>query len=158
MDLRHYDGVNIGTTKLEDAMHEILSAIGVVSFDATFYDFRYPNATNMMLIAEAIYTTGDASFSVYLPADFTYYDRSWSHALYQVENTDESTLYLDENSISHFYVWGANYTWWLAHGSFTTPQLPPGVSHNVRLHLYEYRDDDNNRAFCGMALVYKEVP
>ncbi|MEA3310023.1 MAG: hypothetical protein U9Q70_11020, partial [Chloroflexota bacterium] len=55
MDLRHYDGVDIGTTKLEDAIYEILSAIGVVSFDATFYDFRYPNATNIMLIAEANY-------------------------------------------------------------------------------------------------------
>ena len=152
MDLRHYDGVSIGTTKLEDAMHEILSAIGVVSFDATFYDFRYPNATNMMLIAEAIYEYGDESFNIYIPSDFTYYDKSWSHALYSYSSLHSSTMYLDENSISSLS--GPYGNWILAHGNLTTPQLPPGVSHTIKIHLI----GSSSYAFCGMALVYQEVP
>jgi len=153
MDLRHYDGVNIGTTKLEDAMHEILSAIGVVSFDATFYDFRYPNATNMMLIAEAIYEGGDESFNIYVPSDFTYYDKSWSHALSN-DYYNTTTLYLDDNSVSHLYLNSGTNKWLLAHGSFTTPQFPPGVSHTIRVTADESRAD----AFAGIALVYQEVP
>jgi len=151
MDLKHYDGVSIGTTKLEDAMHEILSAIGVVSFDATFYDFRYPNATNMMLIAEAIYEYGDESFEVHLPSDFTYYDKSWSHALNDWGYYDsDSTLYLDDVSVSDL---NSGEGWKLAHGSFTTPQLPPGISHAIRIDK-----DGSSEAFAGMALVYQEVP
>jgi len=149
MDLRHYDGVTIGTTKLEDAMHEILSAIGVVSFDTTFYDFRYPNATNIMLIAEALYGNGDESFDIHLPSDFTYYDRSWSHALYAL-GTDYSTLYLDDTSVSSL---GGN-GWLLNHGNLTTPQLPPGVSHTIRVS----GSSDPDAAFASIALVYQEVP
>ena len=159
MDLRHYDGVTIGTTKLEDAMHEILSAIGVVSFDATFYDFRYPNATNMMLIAEAIYEGGDESFNVYLPSDFAYYDRSWAHALHHTGGSYdvESTLYLNDASINSL----TTSEWALVYGSLSTPQLPPGVSHTIRVHLYEpsgYIGSGRGDAFCGIALVYQEVP
>jgi len=159
MDLRHYDGVSIGTTKLEDAMYEILSAIGVVSFDATFYDFRYPNATNIMLIAEAVYEEGnnEESFDVYLPSDFTYYDKSWSHVFF-ADYDGASTLYLDDASVNHFQGRYSSDEWWLAHGSFTTAQLPPGVSHAIRIHLDEYSTGYSGKAFAGMALVYQEVP
>jgi hypothetical protein len=160
MDLRHYDGITIGTTKLEDAMHEILSAIGVVSFEATFYDFRYPNATNMMLIAEAIYSggynyEGDESFNVYLPIEFTYYDRSWSHAQHS-ECLGVSTLYVDEASVSSLSG-GCPGGWKLAYEGLTTAQLPPGVSHTIRINLDKYEDQDVD-AFAGIALVYREVP
>jgi len=148
MDLRHYDGVEIGTTKLEDAMHEILSAIGIISFDTTFYDFRYPNATHIMLIAEANYDPGDESFDVHLPSEFTYYDRSWSHALYYYYS---SKLYLDDILVNSL---DGGSGWKFAHGGFTTSELPPGVSHTMRVDLNDYLSD----AFCGMALVYQEVP
>ena len=153
IDLRHYDGVEIASTKLENAMNEILSVIGVVSFEATYYDFRYPNATHLMLIAEAIYYAGDESFDVQLPSGFTYYERSWSHALYDDGGTyhSYSTLYLDEVSINSH----ANYSWAFAHGSLTPAQLPPGVFHTVRIDLNDRTAAD---AFCGMALVYQEVP
>ncbi len=158
MDLRHYDGVSIGTTKLEDAMHEILSAIGVVSFDVTFYDFRYPNATNMMLIAEAIYQDGDESFNVHLPSDFAYYDRSWAHALHRTSGSYglQSTLYLNDASINSLTTGG----WALVYESLSAPQLPPGVSHTIRVHLDESSGtySGHGDAFCGIALVYQEVP
>lgn len=156
IDLRHYDGIEIGSTKLESAMSEILTVIGVVSFEATYYDFRYPNATHIMLIAEAIYDDGDESFDVQLPSDFTYYERSWTHALYDSDPnwSSNSTLYLDDVSISYL---STSYPseWMLAHGSLTLAQLPPGISHTIRIHLYEHYEDDT---FCGMALVYQEVP
>ena len=109
-----------------------------------------------MLIAEAIYDDGDESFDVQLPSDFTYYERSWTHALYDSDPnwSSNSTLYLDDVSISYL---STSYPseWMLAHGSLTLAQLPPGISHTIRIHLYEHYEDDT---FCGMALVYQEVP
>jgi hypothetical protein len=153
MDLRHYDGVSVGTTKLEDAMHEILSVIGVVSFETKYYDFRYPNATHLMLIIEAIYNEGNESFNLHLPSDFTYYDRSWSHALssYRYYWAD-SKLYLDDNLVNSLSAYKG---WRFAHGSLTTAQLPPGVSHTIRIWLDEGVSED--KAFAGIALVYQEV-
>jgi len=150
IDLRHYDGVEIGTTKLEDAMYEVLSLIGVVSFDTTYYDFRYPNATNIMLIAEAIYSAGNESFNVHLPSDLTYYHRCWSHAFHPSCCTS-SALYVDDALVHSFPRACAG--WGLAHGSLTPAQLPPGVSHTIRISASECGE-----AFAGMALVYREVP
>lgn len=151
LDLRHYDGVDIGSTKLEDAIYEILSVIGVVNFDVEFYDFRYPTATNIMLVAEANYEGGNESFDIHLPSDFTYFDRSWSHAINNSYNR-YTDLYLDNNLVNTLDFFDAG--WYFAHGSFTTVELSPGVSHTMKIYL-SYESSD---AFCGMALVYQEVP
>jgi hypothetical protein len=63
-------------TKLEKALSSVVSLIGVTSFNATFYDFRYPNANRLMLIAED--TANGNDFQVNVPSTFTYYERSWS--------------------------------------------------------------------------------
>ena len=154
VDLRHYDGVEITSTKLENAMKEILDAIGVVPFTATYYDFRYPNATHIMLIVEAIYEEGDDSFDVELPSSFTYYETSWSHAHYDhnIHYTD-STLYVGDVSISQLAP--PTSSWGFAHGNFAPAQLYPGASHTLRIHLY---GSCCCEAFCGLALVYQEVP
>jgi len=159
IDLRHYDGVEMGTTKLEDAIYEILSAIGIISFDTSYYDFRSPNATHIMLIAEAIYDDGNESFDVLLPSDFTYYDKSWTHALHATNGSPDSALYLDDASISELQT----SEWVFARDSLSTAQLPAGVPHTISVHLeesysYPYGTNDLGDAFCGLALVYQEVP
>jgi len=156
IDLKHYDGVEIESTKLENAMSEILIAIGVVSFEATYYDFRYPNATHIMLIVEAIFVSGDESFDVQLPSDFAYYERSWSHALYDTNHSysSHSTLYVNDVSIDSLT---ARTEWKLAHGSLIPSQLPPGASNTIRVNLDIGLYSEGTKAFGGIALVYQEV-
>jgi hypothetical protein len=151
IDLRHYDGSTIASTKLENAMKEIL---GEVPFTATYYDFQHPNATHLMLIVEAQPDWGDDSFGIQLPNSFDYYERSWAHAQYDDEDFQScSTVYIDEVSIS--YELCTYLSWAFRHGSLTAAQLPPGVSHTIRLSQYI---DYSGTAFCGLALVYREVP
>jgi hypothetical protein len=75
VDWRRYTGTDI-PTKLDNVLAIAAVAGGVAFKGATYYDFRYPNATNLMLIAEDHLNGGD--FSVDLPGDFTYFARSWS--------------------------------------------------------------------------------
>jgi hypothetical protein len=63
-------------TKLEKALSSVVSLVGVTSFNVTFYDFRYPNANRLMLIAED--DANGNNFQVNVPGSFTYYERSWS--------------------------------------------------------------------------------
>lgn len=75
VDLRRSSGSQI-KTMFEQVLSTVAVAAGVPMPQLTFYDFRYPNATNMMLIYENI---GDGNnFTVLLPSAFVYYERSWS--------------------------------------------------------------------------------
>jgi hypothetical protein len=154
MDLRHYDGVRITNTKLENAMNKVLSAVGAIPFSASYYDFRYPNATNLMLIAEA-YDTDD-SFQLKLPNEFTFYERAWAHAL-AGGNAGYggacSTLTLDSNTISSLDSCCGG--WVLANGSLTPVQLPPGAFHTITVTLGCNRPQ---YGFGGVTLIYREVP
>jgi hypothetical protein len=157
MDPVHYDGVEMGTTKLEDAMHKVLLSVGIVSFETSYYNFRYPNATHIMLIAEAIHDEGAESFDVYLPDELTYYDRSWLHALYVEHYNDSSGLTLDGVPISFFDPAREDESdWMFAREYLTTAQLPPEVEHTVAVQLEEVYA--SAEAFAGLALVYREVP
>ncbi len=148
IDLRHYDGVSITTTKLENAIAKILILMGVVSFDASYYDFRYPNATNLMLIAEYNEDNQNNTFEVQLPGNFTFYERSWSHAFYTSSSDKRAYLYLNGNLLSTLY--GLN-NWVFAQGPLTTAQLPPGLFHNFEItRVGGYIDA------CGLALTYQE--
>jgi len=166
IDLLHYDGVAFTSNMLENAMAQILEAVFVFTFEASYYDFRYPNATNLMLIAEAIDFAGDDSFELDLPSDFTYYERTWSHALNDTDtgwgHESSSTLYVNDVSINSLTV-SAPYKsdeWKLAHGALTPtpPPLPPGDFHTVRVSLSSGGWVPGTKAFGGMALVYQEAP
>jgi hypothetical protein len=152
MDWWHYDGVTIASTKLENAMNEILVVLGEVPFTATYYHFQCPDATHVMLIAEAQYGGGGDSFGVQLPNDFVYYERAWTHAQYDFGvGPSTSTVYVDGVQISEL---SADRQWNFACGILTSSQLEPGVSHTIRLDHIGYMGD----AYCGLALVYREVP
>jgi hypothetical protein len=138
---------------LESAIEQLLTVIGVVTFDTNYYDFRYPNATNLMLIAEAIYDGGSDSFEFKLPSDFTYYERSWTHVFHHAWY-DASTLYLNDTEISIFDSHGQQNIWLFEHGTFTPADLPPGVFHTILVDLNDAEGD----AFGGIALTYQEVP
>lgn len=79
-----YTGGVITTTTLEEAMHKVCNSIqfsfSSIKDDIQYYDFGYPNANRLMLIAEQ---TGaqDSTDSFYLtiPTDCIRYEYSWGH-------------------------------------------------------------------------------
>ncbi|MBN1657496.1 MAG: hypothetical protein JXA93_03795 [Anaerolineae bacterium] len=149
MDFRHYDGIEITSTKLENAMNEVLTAVGAVPFEASYYDFRYPNATDLMLIAEVCYSGSD-SFELQLPDEYVFYERAWSAAVHgDGGGADSSNISIDGNLVGQAVSAG----WGFAHGTLTPVQLPPTVSHTILVALGGGGD-----AFGGITLTYQEVP
>jgi hypothetical protein len=128
------------TTKLENTLIKVAS-YAVVSYPGcTYYDFRYPNATHLMLIAE--WTTSVDSFEVNLPGSFGFDERSWSLG------TNENGHYrLDEVTIATLSCCG----WKTAQGVLMPGQLLPNDFHVIQVEAA----DHNNHIYGGLALIYR---
>ncbi|MBM3128787.1 MAG: hypothetical protein FJ009_09210 [Chloroflexi bacterium] len=145
-DWRVYDStgrISI-STKLENTLAVVATAAGVPfsASNATCYDFRYPNATHLMLIVEWS-NTGIDSFQVKLPGTFAYYERSWSLG-YQ-EGADFVL-----NGATVYTTYGCSNGWGTNQGTLTVTHLPPDQFHTIALQLtcIGYR-------YAGLALVYR---
>ncbi len=135
----HEDERTSITTKLENTIALVSTEAGVPysSSDVSYYDFRYPNATNLMLIIEWV-DYGDDSCEINLPGSFTYYERSWS-----LGASDGSAEYhLDGVEIE-------DDSEWVNHGTLTASQLLPDQFHTIGLDEY-----GPGYGYGGLALIY----
>jgi hypothetical protein len=150
MDLRHYDGVEIASTNLENAMLEVLALIGVLTIDASYYDFRYPDATHLILIQEARGGVGNNFFEVQLPAepDWTFWERAWANTVDGYGYGCTSHMLLDGNEINAV----GSSTWGFAHGYLTPAELTPGAFHTLEVTI----NGQCNGGFIGITITYTE--
>ena len=139
-DWHAYDGTTI-PTKLENTVAVVAGEAGVAYSSCTYYDFRYPNATKMMLIAEALPTSGSDSFEVNLPGTFGFYERSW--VLHNIGWYVD--FHLDGEGI-------ASVNYGTSQGTLTAAQLLPDVTHTITII------SAGGGGHGGLALVYREVP
>jgi hypothetical protein len=119
----------ISTTKLETAISIIAGAAGEAVSGLKYYDFRYPNATHILIVAEDHVDGRD--FNITMPTEFGYFERSFG----VYNNTDgynrEATWHLYINGTAAPRSWRG---WYMAYGSIPASQLLPGQSHYVNLH------------------------
>jgi len=134
----YHDGgrTNI-TTKLENAVAVVAYTAGTPFSSATHYDFRYPNATHLMLIVEWVYY-GTDSCEVNLPGEFDYYERSWSLGAYG----GWGRYRLDGAEIKY-----AGGDWPTFEGTLTVSQLLPDQFHSIGV-------EGGSSVYGGLALVY----
>jgi hypothetical protein len=109
IDWNTYTGKGIGT-KLENALANLAAAAGAAYYGPTYYDFRYPNATHMMIIAD------EGSFDVKLTSSFGYSELSCSGH------------YVEVDGKRIFDGWG--------YASLTAAQLRPDVYHTLLASRY----------------------
>lgn len=151
---RTYDanGATILTPKLEDAITIIVNAAGTTLTTATYYDFRYPNATHLMLIADGKVSTGKAneSFQVTMPESFTVFERSWS-----ITGNQDQKYNLDTVLIKEWDTGRCDGVWKYAEGVLNVSQLLPGQLHTIEIEGTGCLAS-NVRVYGGIALVYKE--
>jgi len=76
----------LNNTRLEEAISKVSSAIGVayptIKSNTKYYDFQYPEANALTLIAESRATSGVDSFRFRVPNEFTLYNASWEYYSY----------------------------------------------------------------------------
>lgn len=125
------------STKFENILGVVASEAGVPFPGASFYDFRYPKATHLLLVAEALDDTGN-TFTIKLPSTFAYFERSWS--LYNTGDYGNFSLN-DEKIYDACYRCNGPF-----YGILSASQLLPDQTHTVSV-------DD----LGGLAIVY-QVP
>jgi len=134
VDLYAFDGDTM-PTKLETALREVAAQLQLSLPEPIYYDFRYPNATHLMLITKQ----GNDSFQVKLPVEFDYYARGW--ALGYRNNLYTAKYFLNEVKIGDTF--GPMY------GDLTAAQLPPDVYHAIRVNQF------NGEAYGSLVLIYR---
>lgn len=131
--LAYYDNTNpaskmvdvyartINTTKFTTVIATVASASGVPFTGETYYDFRYPNATNLLLVAEDGENGDD--FYITLPTSYGYFERGlafggkWgANYCIQVDGVEHTPIWADDN---------------MGYGILTASQLAPGSSHHI---------------------------
>jgi len=120
-------------TRLERVLAIAANTGGIAFPGSTYYDFRYPNATHLMMIAED--TSDGNQFEIRLPGSYSYYERSWS--TYYTGGYCSTWFVLDGTNI------GENGT---AYGNLTAAQLLPETTHTVQISCNGYG---------GLVLVYR---
>lgn len=134
-DAYAYDGGTYIPTILEKVLGSVASFVGAADADITYYHFQYPNATNMMLVADQ-----DSAFEITLPSSgFSYLERSWS--------IQDAILYLNGEEIRYCDDG-------ICTGTFGAGQLLPGVAHTIGFHDPSSRSGDEVQGM--IALIYTE--
>ena len=111
---------DITSTNLASIISIVAGASGVPTSIINYYDFRYPNAENILLVYER-YSDGD-TFTINTPSSNAYYERSF--ATHHTFNTNND-IWLDGVQLSCIFEDGVCY------GSVSAAQLIPEVPHTI---------------------------
>ena len=117
-------GWTISSTKLETVISIIAGTLGEPMTGLKYYDFRYPNATHILMVAEDHHDGRE--FYIEMPTEYGYSERSF--AVYSSDSRGQN-LYINGSAASRTWV-GSN----MAYGSIPASQLLPGQTHKVNLH------------------------
>ena len=100
------------------------SAAAIIYTGVNYYDFRYPNATNLLFVAEHVADGED--FTITLPSSYGYSEFSWG-----LLDAGEATYFtIDGTRLSATYYDGSSY------GSITPSQLLPNTPHIITANDY----------------------
>lgn len=125
-------------TKLETVLASVSAAAGLPAPQSvTHYDFRYPNATKLMLLYED-YDNGNA-FKIKVPSSYISYARSWAAEGYTVY------FWLDNKKLGECFFECS--TW----GDISATDFAPDV-----FHVIEVKDNQYDR--IAVAVLYRDMP
>ncbi len=118
---------NFSDNKLEDALQTVCDALWISLPTVNYYDFRYPNANKVQLVADEVRLAGTTSrsdsFRFMIPNEVAT-NTSKIYWVAVAHDVDSTKLYLDGNKLGYVYEeYSENY------GMLTFAQ--PGVSGNI---------------------------
>lgn len=151
IDWVDYLGGEITSTKLSDALVKVAAEMNAFLPEVNYYDFRWPNATNIMIITdEEIVDNATQTFRVKVPVGYTVYDRTWSHAIKDVGSQSTSgNIKIDDELLNS----GSSSNGWVIwEGDITPLQLVANEFHEISLYHNEYGGDDYS--YVGVVLIY----
>lgn len=159
-----FDWVNYDEKRLKDSsllenvVRMLALDVGATDFEISYYDFRNPEATSIMLVADrADDIRRNESFQINIPREFTVYESSWSYSQFDMarENCNgcrypgSCTLNSDDAKLTAYDT--GNGKWELATEDLTKVKLALGKDQKFNV------TGTWVRAYCGVAIVYKEA-
>ena len=153
----YHSAGEITGTKLSDAISIVTSAMSVTPpEDIKYFDFRYPDATEMMIVIDKEFVRGETeTFNIKVPTSHLMYSKTWSHAIY---DHDSSGAYprgniMIDNAILHNSSGIATATGWeICVGDIG--QLSHGDFHEISLYHHSYYAED--ASYVGIMFIYAE--
>lgn len=136
VDLVAYTGGTQVTTIFEEVLTILSSDTAVLFTGATFWDFRYPNANRLMIIAEDL--PDGNTFTVKLPSSYIFFERSWAaEGIAQFWNLNDTQIIrrFDLNP--------------MAVGTLTAAQMLPDITYTVSVGSSSAQDSG------ALVLVYR---
>ena len=125
----------ITSTNLDTAIGRVAGAAGAPFSQANYYDFRYPNATHFIMVAED--SANGNAFTINIPVDYGYFERGWAdndtYYMMRIDGVNPNRSYAD---------YGVSY------GHYTSTQLSPGVTHSIVGQYVNY----------GVVIILYRVP
>ncbi|GIK58773.1 MAG: hypothetical protein HND44_21390 [Chloroflexi bacterium] len=120
-------GNTIDTTNFKNVISIVAGAAGYPVIDVSYYDFRYPNATNMLIVAENSSDGND--FTIEIPSSFAYFERSWAAA---GSTAGGHYLWFDGTANPNQLYNGFN----VSYGTISAAQFVPDIPHNTQVWSY----------------------
>ena len=145
-----YSGGAITTTTLADAADIVVNQIGGSSSGLKYYNFKFSNATKMMMIAESASGSTD-SFKVTIPSAFEPYGVAWSHYS-AIGAYSSSSANLDGSRFSHHsFGPGGGTKISKSYGNFgTSSEFARGIEHQIDI------SSSKGTGRIGLVLEYAE--
>jgi len=144
----------ISSTRLSDAIDLVTLDMLVLPPDISYYDFRYPDATKMMIVVDEEFVDNTTeTFRIKVPGDYSMYSRTWSHAVFDQGTSGTSGNINLDGVVLHNGSCGEGWCIW--EGSITPTQLFPDIFHEISLYHNEYGDDFS---YGAIMLIYAEPP
>ena len=141
-----YQGGDIGTTTLRDALVQASQQIGVnmtsVSSSMAYYHFQYPSATKLLIAVDT--TTGSDSFTYTIPSELNLLEASWTHYAYNLHSYYDSYTNIDSERHCTFDG-GTNQ---MSCDTIEIQYTSPGVAHTVSLYA------ESNWAATAIVFLY----
>jgi hypothetical protein len=97
----------------------------------------------MMIIADAMWTSGEDTFTLNLPNDFIFYERSFSHHMLNGGSTD---FYINDDLFSEMWNTDTNY------GLVLPSELPTSMDNTIKI----IASGPPQKACDAILLIYKE--
>lgn len=152
IDWSYWSGGKLTKNKLQVGLEQMGNALGATVAGAKYYHYQYPYANKCMLIIETLVGSGEDSFNITIPLEFTVYERSWSHYAARTKSywSYDSYFKIDGNTIDLISGYNNPVT---KYGTLTVAQLSPDVVHAVSVS--STLSDSYLYGVC-IALAYKE--
>ena len=113
---------------LKTVLGTVAGTAGVPLVGINYYDFRYPNATNILMVGEDEANGND--FQITLPQEYAYLELGWSLA--DVGFSSQNCFKIDDtDKFPDADYWDGEYYGGYAYGGAELSELLPGSSHRI---------------------------